>query len=558
MRLAVVREALPTDALPLERRVAATPESVKRLKALGFTVSVESGAGAEANFPDAAYVTAGAEIAADAKENYANADVLLKVRPLRQRDDLGAHEIDLLKNGATVLGFMYPARNPELLQRAADHGLTVLAMDMVPRISRAQKMDALSSMANIAGYRAVVEAADRFGSFFTGQMTAAGKVPPAKVLVIGAGVAGLAAIGAAKAMGAIVRAFDTRPAVREQVQSMGAEFLEVTIQEDGEGQGGYAKEMSPAFIAAEMALFRAQALEVDIVITTALIPGRPAPKLWLKDMVEAQKPGSIVVDMAAEAGGNCDLTQPDQIVRHQGVTILGFTDLPSRLPTTASNLYGQNLVHLLTDLGGASGWKIDLNDEVVRGALVTHAGAITWPPPARPPVATPAPATTPLAKPAPAAEIQKSSAKSSAKSGHGAHTREPVGSARSAALTWISVAILLVAYFGLSTAFGAHPSADQQQTIDALKHFAEQLTIFVLSCFVGWQVIWSVAPALHTPLMSVTNAISGIIVVGGMLHLRGDFAHPAPILALLAVLFATVNIGGGFLVTRRMLRMFHK
>lgn len=549
MRIAVVREALATDSLPLETRIAATPDSVRKLKALGFDVAVESGAGLPANFADSAYVEAGATIATDIADLYAAADVLLKLRPLRQRDDLAAHEVDLVREGATVLGYFWPARNQELLERARARNLTVVAMECIPRISRAQKMDALSSQANIAGYRAVLEAANRFGSFFTGQMTAAGKVPPAKVLVIGAGVAGLAALGTAKGLGAIIRSFDTRAAVREQIESMGGEFLEVTFTEDGDGGGGYAKEMSPAFLEAEYALFRAQAKEIDIVITTALIPGKPAPKLWFKDMVELMKPGSVIVDMAAESGGNCDLTVADQAIVHNGVTIIGYTDLAGRLPTTASNLYGQNLVHLLTDMGGAKGWKVDFDDEVVRGATVTHQGAITWPPPAKP--ATPAPAAKPAAAAAPVAvaAVAEPAPVRSSGHGHGKVAREHLGSARSAPLTWVSIAILVVAYLGLSTA-GSDATG--------LHHFAQQLTIFVLSCFVGVQVIWSVTPALHTPLMSVTNAISGIIVVGGMLHMHGDLSKPAPLLALLAVLFATINIGGGFLVTRRMLRMFHK
>ncbi len=550
MRIAVVREALATDPLPLETRVAATPDSIKRLKALGFEISVESGAGEAANFPDSLYVEAGATIAADARANYADADVLLKVRPLRQREDLDAHEVDLVRSGATVLGFFYPGRNTDLLERARARNLTVIAMECVPRISRAQKMDALSSQANIAGYRAVLEAANRFGSFFTGQMTAAGKVPPAKVLVIGAGVAGLAALGTAKGLGAIIRSFDTRAAVREQIESMGGEFLEVTYKEDGDGGGGYAKEMSPAFLEAEYALFRAQAKEVDIVITTALIPGKPAPKLWFKDMVELMKPGSIVVDMAAESGGNCEVTVANEVVVHNGVIVLGFTDLAGRLPTTASNLYGQNLVHLLTDMGGAKGWKVDFDDEVVRGATVTHDGQITWPPPARPAaVPAAAPAAKAVVAAAPVAAVAAPAPVKSSGHGHGKVAREHLGSARTAPLTWVSMAILVVAYLGLSTA---------GTDVQGLHHFAQQLTIFVLSCFVGVQVIWSVTPALHTPLMSVTNAISGIIVVGGMLHMHGDLSKPAPLLALLAVLFATINIGGGFLVTRRMLRMFHK
>jgi NAD(P) transhydrogenase subunit alpha len=550
MRIAVVREALATDQLPLETRVAATPDSVKRLKALGFEIAVETGAGEAANFPDASYVAAGATISTDPRENYATADILLKVRPLRERDDLGAHEVDLLQQGATVLGFFYPGRNAQLLERACARNLTVLAMECVPRISRAQKMDALSSQANIAGYRAVLEAANRFGSFFTGQMTAAGKVPPAKVLVIGAGVAGLAALGTAKGLGAIIRSFDTRAAVREQIESMGGEFLEVTFKEDGDGGGGYAKEMSPAFLEAEYALFRQQAKEVDIVITTALIPGKPAPKLWFKDMVELMKPGSVIVDMAAESGGNCDVTVANEVVVHNGVIVLGFTDLAGRLPTTASNLYGQNLVHLLTDMGGATGWKVDFDDEVVRGATVTHQGAITWPPPAKAVVAAAAPAPKPAAVAAPVAvAVVEAPAPVKSGHGHGKVAREHLGSARTAPLTWVAFAILVVAYLGLSTA---------GTDVHGVYHFAQQLTIFVLACFVGVQVIWSVTPALHTPLMSVTNAISGIIVVGGMLHMHGQLTTAAPLLALFAVLFATINIGGGFLVTRRMLRMFHK
>ncbi len=535
-----MRIAIPKESYPGERRVAASPESVKKLKGLGFSVVVESGAGETAHYPDRLYVAAGAEIESDPKALYANAQILLKVRPPCERDGVG-HEIDLLKPGSTLLSFIYPARSPELLQRLNANKIQCLAMDMVPRISRAQKLDALSSMANIAGYRAVILAANHFGSFFCGQMTAAGKVAPAKVLVIGAGVAGLAALGAAKGLGAIVRSFDTRPAVRDQVKSMGAEFLEVTIEEDGEGTGGYAKEMSPAFIAAEMELFRQQAKEVDIVITTALIPNKAAPKLWLKDMVGLMKPGSVVVDLAAESGGNCEYTRADEVVVEHGVTILGPTDLPSQLATTASQLYAQNLVHMLSDIGGAKAEKdgilgLNLEDEVVRGALVTQNGEVTWPPPVRP--APPAPAVKPAAATA-----------APAKSGHGGHgaAPAPAGPASKAGLTWGAIGAVLLMFGAAQMGHDAGPV-----------HFMQQLTVFALSCFVGFQVIWSVAPALHTPLMAVTNAISGVIVVGGMLHLHGKAHGPALILALLAVLFATVNIGGGFLVTQRMLKMFRK
>ena len=561
MRIAIVRESFGS-----ERRVAATPDSCKKLLALGFSVHVESEAGLAACYTDSAYAAAGAEICSDTKALYRAADILLKIRAPGVRADVG-DELALLRDGATILSFVWPARAKELLDRLAARGMTAIAMDQVPRISRAQKLDALSSMANIAGYRAIIEAAGHFGSFFTGQITAAGKVAPAKVLVIGAGVAGLAALGAAKGLGAIVRAFDTRAAVREQIQSMGAEFLEVTVVEDGEGGGGYAKEMSPAFIAAEMALFRAQAAEVDIVVTTALIPGKPAPKLWLRDMVEAMKPGSVVVDLAAESGGNCDLTVADQVVVHQGVTILGPTDLPSRLATTASQLYAQNLVHLLTDIGGAKrrdpergDLQLDFDDEVVYGATVVHRGQIVWPRPAKP---------APVKIEAPKAAAAEGSADKPAAgdklSGTTERFRQPAlmyadrtpgnergTTAKRAALTWVMAALLTIAY-GILKAQGPDTGQDMATAL-----FLERLTVFVLACFVGWQVIWNVTPALHTPLMSVTNAISGIILVGGLLHSKGDVGSAPVVLGLLAVLFATVNVAGGFLVTRRMLMMFRK
>ena len=377
-------------------------------------------------------------------------------------------------------------------------------MDAVPRISRAQKMDALSSMANIAGYRAVIEAANNFGRFFTGQITAAGKVPPAKVMVIGAGVAGLAAIGAARSLGAIVRAFDTRPVVKEQVQSLGAEFLELEFEEDGTGTGGYAKVMSKEFIDAEMALFAEQAEEVDIIVTTALIPGKKAPVLITEEMVESMKEGSVVVDMAAEQGGNCAVTKPGEIYRYKGVTIVGITDFPSRMANQSSQLYGTNLYHLLSDMGGSEEYKVDLEDEVVRGALILHEGEVTWPPPQPSKPAIPAkPASPTQAAVAPPAAVEKS------KKSNG------IGS-----LFWPLLAGLALVGVGIA----APPSF--------LSHF----TVFVLACFVGWQVIWNVSPALHTPLMSVTNAISGIIIIGGMLQISGPLSSPTTILGAIAVL----------------------
>ncbi len=544
--------SIPREVLPGERRVAATPESVKKLIAMGFTVHVERGAGALAALPDRLYEAAGATMVDDP---WKGARVVLKVRPPAERHD-GTHERELIPEGALLVSFLWPARNADLVAHLASRHVDALAIDMIPRISRAQKMDALSSMANIAGYRAVIEAAHHFGSFFCGQMTAAGKVSPAKVLVIGAGVAGLAALGTAKGLGAVVRAFDTRAAVREQVQSMGAEFLEVTVAEDGEGGGGYAKEMSPAFIEAEMALFRAQAREVDIVITTALIPNRPAPKLWLRDMVEAMRPGSVVVDLAAESGGNCELTVPDEVVVHQGVTILGRTDLTSRLATTASQLYANNLVHLLTDMGGGA-LTIRLDDEVVRGALVAHEGRVLEPPPR---VAVSKAETKTDTKTVAKTETKTDTktetvAKTETKSAHGhGHGAAPAGGERVSWMTWAAIGGLAAAWIAMRAGVG--PFAHEADA--SLRLFAERVTVFVLSCFVGWQVIWNVSPALHTPLMSVTNAISGIILVGGMLHLRGAELGAAGWLGVVAVLLATINVAGGFLVTRRMLAMFRK
>ena len=516
LKIGVSREIYPN-----EQRVAATPDTAKKLQKLGFEVLIESGAGEAANFSDEAYRQAGCQIIADPQSLWSQADIVLKVRPPQVHPDLDKHEAELMSEGGTLISFIWPAQNQELLEQLAARQATVLAIDAVPRISRAQKMDALSSMANIAGYRAVIESAHQFGRFFTGQITAAGKVPPAKVLVIGAGVAGLAATGAARSLGAVVRAFDTRPVVKEQVESLGAEFLELDFAEDGTGSGGYAKTMSKEFIEAEMALFAQQAKEVDIIITTALVPGKKAPVLITEEMVASMKEGSVVVDLAAEQGGNCGVTKPGEIYRYQGVTVVGLTDLPSRMASQSSQLYGTNLWHLLKDMGGGQEYRVDLEDEVVRGALVLHEGQVTWPPP-KP--STPSPTPQPIPKPAvEAPEPQKSSP----------------GIGR---VVWPLLAALALVGVGIYA-----PSS-------FLSHF----TVFVLACFIGWQVIWNVAPALHTPLMSVTNAISGIIIIGGMLQLSGSLSSPTTILGAIAILIGTINVSGGFLVTQRMLKMFQK
>jgi len=530
---------IPKEIYPGECRVAATPDTAKVLQKLGFEVLIESGAGVAANFSDDAYRQTECQIVPDAPTLWSEADIVLKVRP----PDM--HEVELLSEGGTLISFIWPAQNPELLDRLAARKATVLAMDSVPRISRAQKMDALSSMANIAGYRAVIEAANNFGRFFTGQITAAGKVPPAKVLVIGAGVAGLAALGTARALGAVVRAFDTRLVVKEQVQSLGAEFLELNFAEDGSGEGGYAKVMSEEFIKAEMALFAEQAKEVDIIITTALIPGKKAPVLITQEMVESMKEGSVVVDMAAEQGGNCAVTKPGEIYRYNGVTIIGLTDLPSRMAHQASQLYGTNLCHLLTDMGGANEYKVDLEDEVVRGALVLHAGDVTWPPP------KPMQKVGGEQKQGESVQKDNLTAKSSPdlSSSQGSVS---LLSDKAVAVSkeskdsggWIWMLLAGLALVGVG--------------IVAPSSFLSHFTVFVLACFVGWQVIWNVKPALHTPLMSVTNAISGIIIIGGMLQISGALSSPTTILGAIAILLGTINISGGFLVTQRMLKMFQK
>ncbi|MBL9016344.1 MAG: Re/Si-specific NAD(P)(+) transhydrogenase subunit alpha [Myxococcales bacterium] len=542
MKLGIVKETRPE-----ERRVAASPAVVAKWIKGGWEVAVERGAGDSANFPDAQFEAAGAKVV-DRPEAW-GADIVVKLRPPVVHPD-GTCEADQMRDGATLVSYIFPAESPQLLECLAKKKLTVLAMDQVPRISRAQKMDALSSMANISGYRAVIEAANRFGSFFTGQITAAGKVRPAKVLIIGAGVAGLASLGAAKGLGAIVRAFDVRPSVEDQVKSLGGEFLTVKIQESGEGQGGYAKEMSKEFLDAEYALFREQAKDVDIVITTALIPGKPAPKLWFTDMVELMKPGSVVVDLAAEKGGNCEVTKPGEVIVHKGVTIVGYTDLASRMPTVASDLYGTNLLHFLDEMGGAAGHKIDHENDAVRPALVLEGGEKKWPAPpmkkAEPPpaAAKPAPALTPVAPPASKPAPAKS---------HG-HGHAPSPPSKTVGMVMAGIGILAAIAF-VALRYGKADAYASEETRALLQHF----TVFIMAIFVGFQVVWNVTPALHTPLMSVTNAISGIIVVGGLLGARTDGPlHGSTLVAIAATLFATINIAGGFLVTRRMLAMFRK
>lgn len=499
-----------------ERRVATTPVVAAELIKLGFSVVVEKDAGIAASFSNESYEEAGCEIVASSQDLWSQSDLILKVRA-PEGDEVGR-----LRAGQTLISFIWPAQNPELLQQLTNSGANVIAMDSVPRISRAQKMDALSSMANIGGYRAIVEAAQHFGRFFTGQITAAGKIPPAKVLVIGAGVAGLAAIGAAKSMGAIVRAFDTRPEVKEQVESMDAEFLMLDFDddEDGAGEGGYAKTMSEEFIKAEMALFAEQAEDVDIIVTTALIPGKPAPRLITADMVRSMKDGSVIVDLAAEQGGNCELTERDQVVVRHGVSIIGYTDLPSRLATQASQLYATNLRHLVTELTPEKDGNIVVNmdDEVIRGATVCKEGATTWPPPA--PKLSAAP---PQAEPKPMPEV--------------------VAKKPSVVGPIVMIVVASLALLGLGAV--------------APREFMAHFTVFVLACFVGYMVIWNVSPALHTPLMSVTNAISSIIVIGALIQISSSDSLIMWVAAA-TVLITSINIAGGFAVTWRMLEMFRK
>ena len=510
---------------------------VQKLIKLGFAVSVESGAGDAANISDDAYRAAGATIVAGAAQLWAQSDIIFKVRGPT------SDEVGLLREGGTLVSFIWPAQNPELLQQLAARKATVLAMDSVPRISRAQKLDALSSMANIGGYRAVIEAAHEFGRFFTGQITAAGKVPPAKVFVIGAGVAGLAAIGAAAGLGAIVRANDTRPEVADQIKSLGGEFVPVDYVEEGTGVGGYAKVMSEGFQKAQRETFARQAREVDVIITTALIPGKPAPKLITAEMVQSMKPGSIIVDMAAEQGGNCELTEPGQVVVRHGVTIIGYADLPSRLSTQASALYASNLFRLAEELCKAKDgvFNVNMEDEVIRGTTVVNQGVVTWPPPAPKLSAAPVGAK-------PAAAVAAATAANKGR-GHGA------GAPMAARSLTILFAVAAVAFWFI----GAYAPAA------FLGHF----TVFVLGCFVGYMVVWNVTPALHTPLMSVTNAISSIIIIGALVQIAppamtgvaGQGARPDQVIRWLAVGgigLTAINMFGGFAVTQRMLAMFRK
>ena len=516
---------IPKEIHPGEKRVATTPEAAAQIIKLGFSISIETGAGLNANISDEAYQAAGVEIVNDTQVLWQQSDIILKVRAPEHNQTLDKDEADLLSPGACLISFIWPAQNEALMQKLANNQVTVLAMDSVPRMSRAQKLDALSSMANIAGYRAIVEAAQFFGRFFTGQITAAGKIPPAKVLVIGAGVAGLAAIGTAKGMGAIVRSFDTRPEVKEQIESMDAEFLMLDFKEEGGGTGGYAKTMSKEFIDAEMALFAEQAKEVDIIVTTALIPGKPAPKLITAAMVESMKPGSVIVDLAAEQGGNCELTEKNQVVVKHDVTLIGYTDLPSRLANQSSQLYATNLRHLLTELCPEKNGNINVNmeDEVIRGTTVIKEGKITWPPPAPKLSASPT--------------LQNAAA-----------TDTPKESTKKSFLPAIVKQLLPLVTAGLIL-FGIGAVAPES--------FMTHFTVFVLSCFVGYQVIWNVSHSLHTPLMSVTNAISSIIVIGAIVQIS-TANSTVTILAGLAILLASINIVGGFFVTRRMLEMFRK
>ncbi len=509
---------VPKELFAGEKRVALTPDSAKQLQKLGFDVLVESNAGELANFSNAAYEEANVRVISDAQSLWSEADIILKVRAPE------SSEISYLNDSKTLISFIWPAQSESLMESLSQTGANVLAMDSVPRISRAQKADALSSMANIAGYRAVIEASQHFGRFFTGQVTAAGKVPPAKVMVIGAGVAGLAAIGTANSLGAIVRSFDTRPEVKEQVESMGAEFLELDFEEDGSGEGGYAKTMSKEFIEAEMALFAEQAKDVDIIITTALIPGKPAPELITEDMVKSMKQGSVIVDLAAEQGGNCKLTEAGKVVEKHGVTLIGYTDLPSRLPTQSSQLYATNLRHLLTDLTPEKDGviNIDMDDELIRGATVIKSGEITWPPPAPKLSAAPAKPKEPAA--APVVEEKQPFL--------------PPG-----------VTSALVMLLGAIVFYWIGNNAPQS--------FIQHFTVFVLACFVGYMVIWNVTASLHTPLMSVTNAISSIIIIGALIQVSAS-GWLLTSLAGLAILITSINITGGFAVTQRMLQMFRK
>ncbi|MCO5125297.1 MAG: Re/Si-specific NAD(P)(+) transhydrogenase subunit alpha [Rhizobacter sp.] len=531
-----MRIGVPKETADGEKRVASVPDVVAKLVKLGFGVAVESGAGAAAHFADDTYREAGAEVVPDAAALWATSDIVFKVRPP------SSDEVGLMREGGTLIGFVWPAQNPELMQQLAARKVTVLAIDSLPRtLSRAQKMDALTSQAGVAGYRAVIEAANAFGRFFNGQITAAGKVPPAKVFIAGAGVAGLAAIGTAAGLGAIVRANDTRAEVADQVKSLGGEFVKVDYEEEGSGGGGYAKVMSEGFQQAQREMYARQAREVDIIITTALIPGKPAPRLITAEMVQSMKPGSVIVDMAAEQGGNCELTEPGQVVVKHGVTLVGYTDLVSRLSKQSSTLYATNLFRLAEELCKTQSVKSDgtldvnMEDEALRGLTVIKDGAITWP---APPLKLPAPPPKPAA-----------STVVAAKKGHGHGAGEPTS-----VKTLVTVFVLGALAFLL---VGLYAPAS------FLAHF----TVFVLACFVGYMVVWNVTPSLHTPLMSVTNAISSIIAIGALIQvapplLGGEGAdRPSGLilaLAVFALVLTGVNMFGGFAVTRRMLAMFRK
>ncbi|WP_293603396.1 Re/Si-specific NAD(P)(+) transhydrogenase subunit alpha [Polaromonas sp. UBA4122] len=527
----VQRIGVPREVFPGEKRVATVPDVVGKLIKLGFTVSVESGAGDAANMSDDAYRAAGATVVEGAAQLWASSDIVFKVRAPT------AEEVALMHEGSTLVSFIWPAQNPELLKQLAARKVTVLAIDALPRtLSRAQKMDALTSQAGVAGYRAVIEAANAFGRFFSGQITAAGKVPPAKVFIAGAGVAGLAAIGTAASLGAIVRANDTRAEVADQVVSLGGEFVKVEYEEEGSGGGGYAKVMSEGFQQAQRAMYAKQAKDVDIIITTALIPGKPAPKLITAEMVKSMKPGSVIVDMAAEQGGNCELTEPGQAVVKHGVTIVGYTDLVSRLSTQSSTLYATNLFRLAEELCKTKDGIINVNmeDDAIRGLTVTKEGNITWPPPApKLPAAPAAPAVKP------AAVVAKP------KGGHG-QSSAPASGTRTAVM--FGVAALLFWLIGAS----------------APKEFLAHFTVFVLACFVGYMVVWNVKPALHTPLMSVTNAISSIIAIGALVQISpiaGAVDRPDELIRWVAaagIVLTAINMFGGFAVTQRMLAMFRK
>ena len=523
MKIGALKEVIEGEA-----RVAVTPSSAGHLQKLGHDVFVESGAGSRAGFSDEDYRKANVTVLGNASEVIGAVDVVAKVRVPEDG------EIKQMREGQTLISFFYPAQNGELLEVAKEQGITAIAMDMVPRISRAQKMDALSSMANIAGYRSVIEAANNFGRFFTGQVTAAGKVPPAKILVVGAGVAGLAAIGTSTSLGAQVYAFDVRPEVAEQIESMGAEFVFLDFEEtatDGAATGGYAAPSSPEFREAQLKKFRELAPQMDVVITTALIPGRDAPVLWTKDMVEAMKPGSVIVDLAAEKGGNCELTVADErVVTENGVVIIGYTDFASRMGAQASELYGNNIRHFMADLTPKKDGVIDHNmdDDVIRGATVAHDHDVTWPPP-KPKVAAIA-AQKPKEK---KKELTPEERKAQEIAAFKAETKSQVTMLALGAVVLLLVGLVAPASF--------------------MSHFI----VFVLACFVGFRVIWNVAHSLHTPLMAITNAISSIIILGALMQI-GSGSWLVVILGALAVLMAGVNIFGGFMVTRRMLAMFQK